>query len=311
MDSGSALSMLIFLLVFLATGGAGLLLFFKLERDRRRGIDRLRGLANPAPPPRSEANLLSAALRWPARVGEFLQRGEERRARLRERLARAGLYRPVYPALVLGVRVLLAALLPLLLGLAPYLLGWLPPRGAAVAGALGAALGFLLPGLWLDARTRHRQEALRRGLPDALDMLVLCVEGGVSLTGALQRVADELQAIHPALGLELNILQRETNMGQSAGEAMKRFARRCGLEEVDTLASVLLQSERFGAGVVKALRIHAESSRQDRQQKAEELAQKAAVKILFPTLLCIFPAIFIVLLGPAAQQIMVLMARLK
>lgn len=311
MDSGALLSLVNFVLVFLTTGAVGLLVVFRLERDRRRGLDRLRHLSNPVERPEAEADLLSALLRWPARVGAFLQRGPERRERLRERLTRAGLYRPMYPALFLGVRVLLAALLPLLLGLTPLLLDWLPPRGAMVAVTVGLALGFLAPGLWLDARTRQRQEALRRGLPDALDMMVLCVEGGVSLTGALQRVADELQTIHPVLATELNILQRETHMGQSMGAAMKRFADRCGLEEVDTLASVLLQSERFGAGVVKALRVHAETSRQERQQKAEELAQKAAVKILFPTLLCIFPAIFIVLLGPAAQQIAGMMAALK
>ncbi len=131
---------------------------------------------------------------------------------------------------------------------------------------------------------------------------MLCVEGGGSLTSAIQRVTEDLASTHPLLAAEMTIVQREMQMGLSAGDSFKRFAERCGLDEVKELASVLLQSERFGAGVAKALRVHADTCRQDRQHRAEEMAQKASVKILFPTLLCIFPAVFIVLLGPAAYQ---------
>jgi tight adherence protein C len=129
------------------------------------------------------------------------------------------------------------------------------------------------------------------------------------MTAAFQRVADELQIVHPVLGAEMNIIQREINLGLSAGESLKKMGERCGMADVRELASVLLQSERFGASMAKALRTHAESWRQERQQRIEELAQKAAVKILFPTLLCIFPAIFIVLLGPAAFQMATLFAK--
>src|SRR5438067_1026350 len=134
---------------------------------------------------------------------------------------------------------------------------------------------------------------------DALDMLVLCIEGGLSMNAALQRITGELVHVHPALGEELTLVVQTVNLGLSVGEAVKQLGDRCGLEEVRDLASLLLQSERFGAGVAKTLRTHADSSRTDRQQRAEELAQKASVKILFPMLLFIFPAIFIVLLGPA------------
>jgi tight adherence protein C len=109
----------------------------------------------------------------------------------------------------------------------------------------------------------------------------------------------------------MNIVQREIQLGLSAGEAFKKLGDRCDLDEMRNLASVLLQSERFGASVVKALRIHADSCRLERQQRAEEMAQKAAVKILFPTLLCIFPAIFIVVLGPAAYQIANMFSQMK
>jgi tight adherence protein C len=120
---------------------------------------------------------------------------------------------------------------------------------------------------------------------------------------AAQRVAGELQVVHPVLGSELSVFQREIQLGLSPGDALKKLGERTGLDEVRDLASVLLQSERFGASVVKALRGYADSWRVERQERAEEMAQKAAVKILFPTLLFIFPAIFIVLLGPAAFQV--------
>jgi tight adherence protein C len=176
-------------------------------------------------------------------------------------------------------------------------------------GAIGAGCGLILPGLCLDARVRGRQVTLKRGLPDALDMIVLCVEGGISIMGALERVTAELQAAHPLLGAELTIVHREVQLGQSVGEAVRHFGERCGLEDIRSLASVFLQTERYGASVAKALRIHADTCRQERQQQAEERAQKAAVQILMPTLLFIFPAIFIVILGPAAFQIASLFAK--
>jgi tight adherence protein C len=159
------------------------------------------------------------------------------------------------------------------------------------------------PSMWLDRRKKSRQMILRRGLPDALDVIVICVEGGLSLVGALRRVAGDLRTVHPELALELEIVQREVQLGQTAGEALRRFGDRSDMEEIRSLASVIIQSERFGAGLNKALRVHAETLRMRRQQRAEEMAQKAGTKVLFPTLLCIFPAIFVVVLGPAMIQI--------
>jgi tight adherence protein C len=156
---------------------------------------------------------------------------------------------------------------------------------------------------------QKRQRLLRKALPDALDILTLCLDGGVSLHTAIQWLADELPGVHPSLGAEINIVEREIQLGLTAAEALGNFADRCGLSDVRDLACVVLQSDRYGASVAKALRIYADASRQDRQQKAEESAQKAAVKIIFPTLLCIFPAIFIVLLGPAAFQMANLFSR--
>jgi tight adherence protein C len=178
-------------------------------------------------------------------------------------------------------------------------------------GVVAAAVGVLTPSLWVDYRRKKHQADLRRALPDAIDMLVLYVEAGLSLSAALQRVTAELQIAHPALVREMNIIQREVQLGLSVGEAMRKFGDRCGLEEVRQLAAVLIQSERYGTASVKALRLHAERCQQDKQQRAEEKAHEAAVKVLFPTLLCISPALFVVILGPSAYQIAAMLARMK
>ena len=160
------------------------------------------------------------------------------------------------------------------------------------------------PSFWLDDRRKRRQVKLRRALPDALDVLIICLEGGLSFQAALKRVAEEIVSAHPLLGGEFRIVDREIQLGRSPGEALNHFARRADLEEVLTLASVVMQSERFGASLVKSIRTHSDTLRSKRKQQAEEKAQGAATKILAPTLLCIFPAVFVILLAPAVFQVM-------
>jgi tight adherence protein C len=262
---------------------------------------------NEAPGPPPAAAPLAATL---PRIGRLLApRQEERLDQLKKELVQAGFYSPATPRVFLGVKAVLMLGLPLVCAGLPAALGLLAWSRVPLVGLSACSVGMLLPGLWLARQVKQRQRALRHALPDALDMLVLCLEGGISLVAAFQRVAGELQAAHPILGAEMNILEREIQLGLSAGAALKKFSERCGLDDVRDLASVLLQSERYGASVVKALKTHADSWRLARQQQAEETAQKAGVKILFPTLLCIFPAIFIVLLGPAAMQMAKLFAR--
>jgi tight adherence protein C len=309
LENTDLLSMLVFVGVFVVTCALGLFALLKIDKDQRVGVARLRDLA--APVERERPGLQSALRSWLPRVGSLLLPADEQaRAQLQLRLSRAGLYRPGDVRLFLGLKLLLGGGL-LLAVLIVYLLGVLSVKQAILGVVLALCAGVGVPGLWVDGRTRRRQAEMRRALPDALDMLVLCAEGGISMAGAVQRVASELQVVHPLLGAELHIIQREMQMGLSAGDAMKKFADRCGLDEIRDLASVLLQSERYGAGVVKALRIYADTARQERQQRAEEMAQKATVKILFPMLLCIFPTIFIVILGPAAYQIAGMLSRMK
>ena len=144
---------------------------------------------------------------------------------------------------------------------------------------------------------------IRRALPDAADLIVICMEGGLSLSGALRRVAGELSMAHPVLAGELNLVQREVQLGQPLAVALTDFAKRADLSELHTLAAVVKSAEQYGSSIVKSLQKYSEMVRLQRQQLAEEMAQRSATKILFPTLLFIFPSILIIILGPAAIQI--------
>lgn len=299
------------LFVFLATSSVVLMFFIWRNRDLWQTTARMRGLGTAAKE-RPSGNGLGKRLlaRLPDVGTPLLPTNEAQRSQLRQRLIEAGIYDRNALAVLMGVKMILMAA-PLGLSAALAVSGVLSPSRASMAGCIGIGLGMIGPGLWLDHCKRTRQTSLRRALPDALDMLVLCVEGGVSLSGAMQRVAAEMASAHPLLGAEMELMQREMMLGVSVGEGLQKLAARTDLEDMRNLAAIIVQSERFGTSVVKALRIHADTLRQQRQQRAEELAQKAAVKILFPTLLCIFPAVFIVILGPAVFQLLAIFSRMK
>jgi tight adherence protein C len=232
---------------------------------------------------------------------------DEERTLLKTRLIHAGLYSRQAMAVFLGVKLLLMVA-PALIGLSAGAVGLVPLQPAVLSGGCLGILGMIGPSFWLDRKKSQRQSTFRRALPDALDVMIICLEGGLSLPGSIKRIATELRTAHPSLSMELNIVQREIQLGRSAGDSLHQMGLRTDLEEVRTLASVITQAEKFGASLVRSLRVHADTLRLKRQQRAEEQAQKAAIKILFPTLLFIFPAIFVVILGPAAFQIMEVMA---
>jgi tight adherence protein C len=245
------------------------------------------------------------------RIGApLLPSSDTERTQLRSRLIHAGIYSPSTLPLFLGVKMILIAVPPVL-AVGAILSGNVPLWRGLFFGAGGSALGMLAPGMWLNMRKNARQTSFRRAIPDALDIIMVCLEGGLSLPGAFQRVVGMLRLAHPLLAQEMNIVQRHIQMGRSTGEALREFADRSDLEELRSLASVVLQSERFGASLVKSLRTHAETLRTKRLNHAEELAQKASVKVLFPMLLCIFPAVFIVLIGPAMIQIKEVFAQMN
>lgn len=217
---------------------------------------------------------------------------------LGERLIQAGLYRRNSKTLYYFSKAVLICV-PIAVWSVAAVAGLLTFRTALLYGILTAIAGTVFPSLWLDMKKKKRQAKLRRCLPDAVDLVVICVEAGMSLPAALARVASELNAAHPMLAAEFHIAQREIQMGCTTGEALKRLAERFDVAEVRSLASVIEQAEKFGASIVTALQVHADSLREKRYQQAEEKAQQAAVKLIVPTVFFIFPALFVVLLGPA------------
>jgi tight adherence protein C len=228
---------------------------------------------------------------------------EERRKKLGDRLIQAGLYKPNSMVFFYTTQALLGGV-PIVIGFAVATMGLAPLPVALVLGAMTGVAGIIAPGFWLESQKRRRQSAMRRALPDAMDLLVICVEAGLSFPAALVRITKELKTAHPMLALEMMIVHREIQLGHTTGEALKRFGDRFDLEEIRSLSSVIRQADRFGASIVNAIRVHAETLRHKRLEDARERAQKATVKLLFPTVLCIFPAMFVVILGPAAFEIL-------
>jgi tight adherence protein C len=223
-------------------------------------------------------------------------------SRLQQQLLHAGLYAPSTPFIFAAARFVVGLVVPMSviacgsLGLIGF------TTSTLIAGWISVA-GLGLPMLWLKLRGSRRQTLLRSLLPDFLDLMVTCLEAGQSFEAALQRVTDELRNANPVLALELTIVQREMALGAPPARALRNLAERSGLDVLRTLSTFVDQAQRFGCSMTESLRTHAEMLRDQREQRAETMAQKAAVKILFPTLLCIFPPILITLAGPAAIEL--------
>lgn len=174
-----------------------------------------------------------------------------------------------------------------------------------------AGIGVFVPNLVLGHLVDRRQRDLRNAFPDALDLLVVCVEAGLGLTAAIQRVADELRFSHPELATELALVNAETRAGIERETALRNLTERTGLDDVRGLVSLLIQTLRFGTSIADTLRVYSEEFRDRRMQKAEELAAKVGTKLIFPLVLCLFPSFFVVAIGPAVLRIVDVMSQLS
>jgi tight adherence protein C len=238
---------------------------------------------------------------WFARLNQPSS-AEESRA-IRRQLISAGYRSRKAPVIFLGARLMLGISMVCLMALIPVkLLGFPSFSNLILYYLLAAACGYYAPALWLRRARAGRQDALQRAIPDALDLMVVCVEAGLGLDQALGRVGDEIKRTHQELSDELNILAVELRTGVSRQEALRNFALRTDLEEVRNLVALLVQTDRFGTSIGQALRVHADAMRSTRRLKAEELAAKLPVKLLVPLIFFIFPSMFIVLIGPACIQ---------
>jgi len=186
-----------------------------------------------------------------------------------------------------------------LLGFAVMMSSVLMKPNLAIAGA-ACGLGYLLPSMALGRLASKRQHRIRCGLPDVLDLMVVSVEAGLGLDQAIQRVGEELAFAHPDLADELRLINLELRAGKGRLDALRNLAERTGVDDVSSLVAMLVQTDKFGTSVAQSLRVHSETVRTKRRQRAEEAAAKTGVKMVFPLVFCIFPAIWVVTIGPAA-----------
>lgn len=289
---------------------AGILIAQLLNRGSARADSRLERMTsdifNESPQAferKSSVPLRDRVIRaLPQMASYLLPDSKDKRSKLQARLAHSGFYSQYALSAFVTIKVLMMVVFPIA-GLLSASIGLLNSQAGLIT-AIGIGLtGFVLPGLWLDHKKIQRQKRLRQAIPDYLDLIVACLGSGLSIDSAIHKVTEELEAVHPLFNLEMRLIEQEMKLGRSRNEAFLRCAERTDMDELRSLGLVLKQASEIGSSVSEQLQIHSDTLRTLREHRAEELAQKASVKILIPTLLFIFPAIFVVLIGPAVMQI--------
>ena len=230
------------------------------------------------------------------RIGEKVPRSPKELGTLRLRLVQAGFRRRDNLSIFLAIRVGFA-LLAFGVCASPV---FFRPNLLFALGALG--MGYVLPGMVLARLAKRRQHRIRLALPDALDLLVVSVEAGLGLDQALARVGEELRVAYPDLSHDLRLVNLELLAGTARSDALRNLASRTGVDDLSGLVAMLVQTDKFGTSVANSLRIFSDTLRTKRRQRAEEAAAKTGVKMVFPLVVCIFPAIWVVTIGPAAIQ---------
>ena len=287
-----------FFAVFLLIASGGLILFY-----REAMIQRISAVISPR---EKQGNFRETMEQTSATLGVMVQQFERVLPKspaeisvVQQRLVRAGYRSDSAVHFFYGAKVVV----PLILCALAFATG-AGSYSPFFVYLIAIGLGYLLPDFWLGNRISARQARIRRGLPDVLDLLVICIEAGLSLDQSVARTAEELSIAQPAICDELSIVVLEQRAGCPRSDAWKHFAERTNVDSVRNLVSVLVQSEKFGTSIAKTLRIHSDTLRTQRRQKVEEQAAKTTVKLVFPLVFFIFPSLFLVTLGPAAITVM-------
>lgn len=302
MTSAQLLFLLIVFVVVCGLAGVGMMLFAPGALQARLGSVKARaddGQANR----RSWTERVARAVRPLTRLS-VPEEGWEK-SPLRTRFMNAGWRNPSAPALYFASKTVLALSLP---GLAAIVLALMPAPTVAGTGMLFvllllAAFGYYLPNMVLSRVVERRKREIFETIPDALDLLTVCVEAGLSLERALVKVSSEIHIKSVILAQELQLVLMEMRAGFSKEKALRNFALRIGVDDIDSLVAMLIQSERFGTSIGDALRVYSDNLRNKRRLIAEEAAAKIGLKLLFPLIFCIFPTLLMVLVGPAGIQI--------
>ncbi len=232
------------------------------------------------------------------RIGEKVPRSPKELGPLRLRLVQAGYRRDEALTIFFGIRVLIA------LALFMFFSSSILARPNMTMALAGLGVGYVLPGMGLARLAKRRAHKIRLSLADALDLLVVSVEAGLGLDQALSRVGAELAFAYPQLSDELKLINLELRAGKPRAEALRNLADRTGVDDLSSLVTMLIQTDKFGTSVAQSLRVYSETLRTKRRQRAEEAAAKTGVKMVFPLVFCIFPAIWVVTIGPAAIRFM-------
>ncbi|HVH29032.1 MAG TPA: type II secretion system F family protein [Vicinamibacterales bacterium] len=256
-----------------------------VEQRQIRKISQTRGEAI------ASLQLTDTQAAWVKRFQQVVPKSPKEMSALQRRLATAG-YRDTGTAVLYG---LAETGLPIVCGIAAFVQFGVTRWYLVV---FAAVMGFVAPSLWLSRKTALRQKQIRNGLPDALDLMIVCIESGSSVDQSIVKASDELDISHPALADELRLVTMEMRAGKARLEAFKNFASRTKVDEVRSLVAMLIQTDRFGTSIAQALRTHAEVARTKRRQNAEERAAKIGVKLVFPLVFFLFPALYIAILGP-------------
>ena len=287
-------AVLAFIAVFVLIGSVGVLMFY-----REAALGRISQVINPRQKQKTLAetfqNTGSSIGNVVKKFENLMPKSDQEVSVIKQRMTRAGYRNENAIKIFYGCKVLVPVTLAIIVavtglaGLAPFFVYVI---------ALGG--GFLAPDFWLGKKITARQKKLTRGLPDVLDLLVICMEAGLSLDQATSRTAEELRDSQPEICDELNVVVLEQRAGRARSESWKNMSDRTGVESLRNLVSMLVQTEQFGTSIAKMLRVHSDTLRVQRVQMIEELAGKTSVKLVFPLVLFIFPALFLVTLGPAA-----------
>ena len=303
----TSLAFVVICLLFL-----GLSMYLRGMRNRRAMIQKIRSEERDWSVIENEAHSLEFSggsthgfVRLLSAIGMRTNPGKsENDVQTKLKFLRAGLRGRNVPTVFWGTKILLAVLLPVSF-LIPAVLFFrtMQANHMLLGVAFLALLGLILPDMWLRSKTAARKERLVRAFPDMLDLLVVCVEAGMGLDAAISRVGEELGLSHPELSEELKLLNLELRAGKPRNTALRNLAQRTDIDDVNSLITMLIQTDRFGTSVAQALKVFADSFRTARFQRAEEFAAKIATKLIFPLALGIFPAFFIVALGPVAVQV--------
>ena len=302
-------SLAISLLVFLVLSVGGVALYIAASGQRYSIQARLaevneathRETAALAPDPGSGDQQTNAVLQWAMGRLPKPDPKSNKGAKIGETLAQAGFKGPNAVA-VFQLAKFASMLLGLLSGVAAAEAIHSPPGRVILLGIAGAAAGSFIPGNYIGKRAKNRQIDIARQLSDGLDLLVVCVEAGLGLLEAIKTVGRETESENLAIGRELSLVAGEVGAGATLGDALRSLARRSGVEDIKPLAATLIQSEQLGAAIGPALRAISDSMRSRRRLKAEESAQKTTIKILFPLVLMILPAMLMIIVGPAIVQ---------